>query len=874
MNATSSSTTTTNTNTTATTGTTTTFHTSASGTISTCGITDLQTLQRNAIIQMLQSSNVPDMMDASASSYRSNVQRKSKIRDPNDLGKSLTNLKISKWRVLVLDQVCRDILTPLLKVGDLRALGITLLLDIKDENRQQIPDAPAVYFVLPTEENIQLIVKDCENDLYESIHVNFATSGTPRSLLEKLATELVHRDCTHKVSKVYDQFLNYRCIEQNFFSLDMSQTLSSLLDPTIKNESDIMQLIESISSGIVSACMTLTGTVGSSNMVVPLIVYPNGRGTPAELVGQTVEKKLRNTMMNQMLLDGSLSTSAANSSTVISASTNNRNKRPLLIIVDRSIDYTVCLQHQWMYRPIIHDLFSIHLNRINMKPDAESNNRKKVYEIEPDDEFWNNNKDLSFPEVAENVGDALDKHKKQLIEFNNKTGLKIDEKELLNTDTSNTEQNNSNKIMSMNKQIIDQVFQLATHRKRVEMHTNIAHAILQQIDQRQLDKFVNIEESLIKNEPLDKKVLLELLNSGGTINDRIRLLCICYLNYINYHASNEEEAPDTKDRLDKDDEQRVPHGLSKYEIDKWEHILCKQRLQEELNNNNNNKSTSRTFDNQTQLSLKHLPELKFLKSRSVSLQGHLVASKHHLSRTANKSSFTNIADSMRKSISIFGESVRNFATIGFGSAFGDKQFNLPLSRVVNALVQNKPSKLTAGESYVFVDPKLPQNNSRVRVMNNQSDPSDGHHHHHSNKQHVRGSSFDQSIVNNNGRIGHGSTRNSGSSNDDSIIGSRMGASGANNADGSMVPYTSEVIVFVVGGGSYMEYHNLSEMFRKHINPTRGIDTLIPSVGGLPMGTIQLDSTKQNPIQFTYGCSDVLNGEGFLKQLRAIGSKLQ
>ncbi len=61
----------------------------------------------------------------------------------------------------MLDQVCRDILTPLLKVGDLRALGITLLLDIKDENRQQIPDAPAVYFVLPTEENIQLIVKVC-----------------------------------------------------------------------------------------------------------------------------------------------------------------------------------------------------------------------------------------------------------------------------------------------------------------------------------------------------------------------------------------------------------------------------------------------------------------------------------------------------------------------------------------------------------------------------------------------------------------------------------------------------------------------------------------------------------------------------------------
>lgn len=163
----------------------------------------------------------------------------------------------------------------------------------------------------------------------------------------------------------------------------MSQTLSSLLDPTIKNESDIMQLVESISSGIVSACMTLSaaanvagaGTVGNNNIAVPLIVYPSARGTPAELVGQTVEKKLHNTMMNQMLLDGSLSTSAANNGAITttiaaanssSGSSRRRNKRPLLIIVDRSIDYTVCLQHQWMYRPIIHDLFNIHLNRINM----------------------------------------------------------------------------------------------------------------------------------------------------------------------------------------------------------------------------------------------------------------------------------------------------------------------------------------------------------------------------------------------------------------------------------------------------------------------------------------------------------------------------
>lgn len=137
----------------------------------TYSIVDLQSMQRSSLIQMLQSSNNTklgsDDDDTGRTSHtggatsKSLLVKKKSIKDTNDLGKSLTDLKINKWRVLVLDQACRDILTPVLKVGDLRALGITLLLSIHDENRQQIPDAPAIYFVMPTDENIDLIVRVC-----------------------------------------------------------------------------------------------------------------------------------------------------------------------------------------------------------------------------------------------------------------------------------------------------------------------------------------------------------------------------------------------------------------------------------------------------------------------------------------------------------------------------------------------------------------------------------------------------------------------------------------------------------------------------------------------------------------------------------------
>ena len=54
------------------------------------------------------------------------------------------------WKVLIYDRGGQDIISPLLKVGELRDFGITLHL-LLHSDRDPIPDVPAVYFVTPTE---------------------------------------------------------------------------------------------------------------------------------------------------------------------------------------------------------------------------------------------------------------------------------------------------------------------------------------------------------------------------------------------------------------------------------------------------------------------------------------------------------------------------------------------------------------------------------------------------------------------------------------------------------------------------------------------------------------------------------------------------
>ena len=74
----------------------------------------------------------------------------------------------------------------------------------------------AVYFVLPTRENITKICQDCKAQLYDNYYFNFITPIS-RSLLEDLAKAAVESNCVAQISRVYDQYLNFISLEEDLF---------------------------------------------------------------------------------------------------------------------------------------------------------------------------------------------------------------------------------------------------------------------------------------------------------------------------------------------------------------------------------------------------------------------------------------------------------------------------------------------------------------------------------------------------------------------------------------------------------------------------------------------------------------------------------
>ena len=101
------------------------------------------------------------------------------------------------YKVLILDRFSKDIIAPLLRVNDLRKQGVTLHLMI-EADRQSIPDVPAIYLVQPSSANIDRIVLDASQGLYEALHLNF-TSALPMRQVEQLAAGAVKAGCLPRI---------------------------------------------------------------------------------------------------------------------------------------------------------------------------------------------------------------------------------------------------------------------------------------------------------------------------------------------------------------------------------------------------------------------------------------------------------------------------------------------------------------------------------------------------------------------------------------------------------------------------------------------------------------------------------------------------
>ncbi|XP_065570512.1 protein sly1 homolog [Artemia franciscana] len=151
-------------------------------------------------------------------------------------------------------------------------------------------------------------------------------------------------------------------------------------------------------------------------------------------------------------------------------------ERPLLVILDR--DLATCLHHTWTYQALIADVFDNKSGLVVVKEKDENSCKEKkiTWELNNDDKFWMDQKGSVIPFVAEALHQEIDSYRSDTEKVRRlKETMTEDEVDLTCT----------------NRQItsaVPSLPQLDEKYKRIEMHTSLTQAILDQVKIRPLIK--------------------------------------------------------------------------------------------------------------------------------------------------------------------------------------------------------------------------------------------------------------------------------------------------------------------------------------------------------------------------------------------------
>lgn len=379
------------------------------------------------------------------------------------------------WKTLVYDERGLAIISVLMKVSNLMDVGVTSYAMIGSK-RSPIPDVSAVYLVEPIEANLRRIAQDTAAPLYKPIHINF-TSPIQSELLEHLAALIAQQSDGTCISSIFDQYIDFLSPDPYLFALFEKDTVLTDIYSFHANDEAAEATINRIALCLVSVFLT----AGE----IPRILYPT-KESASSLVASKFSELFKPLAKNFELWDSRRNPKAG-------------SQKPLLILLDRTIDLAGPLHHPNTYEALIHDQFGIKRNQVTVsKPSTRG---ESTHDLDIGiDTLWKENKNQAFDTVATMLS-------KNVNQFTQEYGS-------IENDISGT---------------IARLPELRHLKISLSAHTAICDALLECVRQRKAESLFITEEDLFTQCAFDFNKFIELVRSVPENSDKLRVSTIAYL---------------------------------------------------------------------------------------------------------------------------------------------------------------------------------------------------------------------------------------------------------------------------------------------------------------------------------------------------------
>ncbi|KAL6121442.1 hypothetical protein NUSPORA_01638 [Nucleospora cyclopteri] len=337
------------------------------------------------------------------------------------------------FKILILDERTKEILSPLFKVSDLREAGICNHFLITD-SRTSAKKIPAIYYV----KDFKLITEDVCRILYSSYFIN-STVQIGRADLQNLAVKMSRKQQANRILAVNDTFTDFIPLFDDFFSFNLPNSL-----------------LNEYNRETVTSLFSLFVTINENPFIV-------GNPLSFNICSQILK-----------MLDNKIKTTKIIKNTI---------KRPLLILLEREIDFITPLMHTMGFLELINDVFNIDLNKVDV--DGMKIN------LDADSDFLKRERFHDFPTVVDQVEKDVLAYKKEIAARNI---------------------NESSEISKMLENAPD----LQRKNEIVNNLLNISVKAVSEVKERKLDEFYSMERNFNQDELME-------LTDNGTENDIIRL---------------------------------------------------------------------------------------------------------------------------------------------------------------------------------------------------------------------------------------------------------------------------------------------------------------------------------------------------------------